>query len=153
MHRMLTTAAALALLSIAPSAHDQDDVAPRQADRLAHEGHADHLAGEVLDPVDAPEERDAHDHRRDQADPAGEALLLRREARRQHRDEHHVVDAEHDLERGQREQCEQVFRSEDAEDRFHGGKRSGGSKKRQRAPERPLPCVRVAGDRPINPSC
>src|SRR5882724_11073395 len=47
---------------------------------------------------------DADHQRQRDADPADALALVRRDAPDQDRDEHHVVDAQHDLHRGEREQ-------------------------------------------------
>ena len=53
---------------------------------------------------------DAHDHREREADLAGLVLLLGRQLAGEDRDEDDVVDAEHDLEGGQREEADPGLR-------------------------------------------
>ncbi len=79
------------------AAADQDDVAPG----YSHLEDGDDRLGEPHQPGE-PEQ---HDHAEDEGerkpDLAGAARLLRLEPRGQDRDENEIVDAEHDLERGQ----------------------------------------------------
>ena len=63
--------------------------------------------GQLHDPGDRQQQQDAHHHRRHQPDPAGALLLGRRQLAGEDRDEDHVVDAEDDLEHGQRDERDQ----------------------------------------------
>jgi len=60
--------------------------------------------GQAHDPGDAEQEHDASGHGQSESEQPGLALLVLRQAAGQDRDEHDVVDAQHDLQRGQRGQ-------------------------------------------------
>ena len=83
------------------AAADQHQVAPGQ---LEAENRQDRL-GQADDPGQAEQERDAAEQRQRQADLACQPLLVLGQAPRDDRQEDQVVDAEHDLERGEREQA------------------------------------------------
>jgi hypothetical protein len=64
--------------------------------------HGEQRRGEPDDPGQGEQQRDADEHGEREPDASRPRLLLDRELARQNRDEHDVVDAEHDLERRQR---------------------------------------------------
>ena len=78
-------------------AGDQDDVVP--GERAAEA--AEHRIGQPHQPGQAEQQDDAEHQREREPDLARALGVLRRAARHQHRDEHDIVDAEHDLERRQ----------------------------------------------------
>ena len=82
-------------------AGEQDQVPPRE--RLAEE--REHRRRETDQNGEDRQERDAKHKRQSQADLAGAFGACRVETADQHRDEDHVVDAEHDLHDRQREQA------------------------------------------------
>ena len=82
------------------AADDQDDVAPRELEAPDR----DHRGGQADDPRDGQEQQDPHARREAEADQPRTVALLGRQPLHEHGDEDHVVDAEHDLERRQREQ-------------------------------------------------
>jgi hypothetical protein len=66
--------------------------------------HGEERRGEPHDPGDREQEREAQDERQPDAEPAGARLLVDRKPIGKDRDEHDVVDAEHDLHQGQGEE-------------------------------------------------
>ncbi len=79
------------------TAGDEDEVAPGEV--VA--GDTEDRPRQVNDPGDAAKHDDAEDQRERQADAPRHQPLLGRQPRYQQGDEHHVVDAEHDLHRTQ----------------------------------------------------
>ena len=67
-------------------------------------GDLEERRGEADDPAQDEQQADAHPHRRDDADPADEVALTLGQLARDDRDEDDVVDAQDDLEGGQRQQ-------------------------------------------------
>jgi hypothetical protein len=82
------------------STGDQDHVVPGE---ITSEQSRDRI-GQPHQIGQAEQQQDAEDKRERKADLARAARIARRAARHQHRNEHDVVDAEHDLERRQRDQ-------------------------------------------------
>jgi len=79
------------------AAADQDDVPPRNA---AAEQFEQRL-GEPDNPDDRTEQRQPRDQRQSQSGLSGALLPFRRQSPSEDRKEHQIVDAKHDLERGQ----------------------------------------------------
>ena len=82
------------------AAGDQDDVPPGEG--LAEE--REDRRGQLDDEGDRAEQHQAHDQRRADAEPAGALALMLGQLVGEDRDEDQVVDAEHDLQRDEREQ-------------------------------------------------
>ena len=82
------------------AAADEDEVAAR--DLLPE--HAEQRLGQPHDPGQRQQQQDARAHRERQAEPARKVAPFGRQPADQDRDEDDVVDAEHDLECGQRGQ-------------------------------------------------
>ena len=81
------------------------------------------------DPGQDQQQADPHEHRQEQADHARLPLLLGRQLVDQDRDEDDVVDAQHQLERGQRQEGDPGLRvGQEFEHRGGGGRRCGGSR-------------------------
>src|SRR5882762_10306 len=66
--------------------------------------HREERSGQPHQPGKREQQADADHQRQRDADPADALALVRRDPPDQDRDEHHVVDAQHDLHRGEREQ-------------------------------------------------
>ena len=88
------------------AAREQDDVAA--GDLLAQ--HGEHGRREAHQPGEREQQADAHEHGEPEADAPRELAPLRRQAIDQDRDEDDVVDAEHELERSQREESDPRLR-------------------------------------------
>src|SRR5215470_14737258 len=82
------------------AAADQDDVAPR----YSHAENGKERRGEAHEPGEAEEHDHAEDESEGEADLAGAAGLVCVEPCSEDRDEDEIVDPEHDLERGQRDE-------------------------------------------------
>src|SRR5439155_944247 len=83
---------------------DQDEVAP--GERVAEDG--EQRPREAHQPRDREEQPDPNAEREGQPDPTRDSLLARGQTAREDRDEHDVVDAEDDLEGGQRRERDQA---------------------------------------------
>ena len=82
------------------AAAEQDEVAP--GDVAA--GHREQRLRQPDHPADGEQQQDAHAHGREQAHLSRSGLLLHGQLAREDRDEHDVVDAQHDLEGRERDQ-------------------------------------------------
>ena len=71
--------------------------------------HVEQRRRQVRHPGDREQQRDAHDHRREHAHAPRPLLLVLRQLARQDRHEDDVVDAEDDLENGQRDERDEKF--------------------------------------------
>jgi hypothetical protein len=83
------------------AARDQHDVAPGDVEA----GEGEHRLGEADDPGEREEQGHAPEQRQREPDLARHALLVLGQAPRDDREEDQVVDAEHDLERRQRQEA------------------------------------------------
>jgi hypothetical protein len=80
---------------------DQDQVSPGEG--MVEE--LEERRGQADDEADREQQPDAHEHRRAQPEYSRAVALMHGQLGHHDRDEHDVVDAEDDLERGQRDQC------------------------------------------------
>lgn len=92
------------------AAHEQHEVAHREPVRVRPQidgeqgrGHVHKIGGEA-------QKHDAHDERAGQAEFAADMLLLLGQAVRGDRDEHEVVNSEHDLQEDEGDQADPRFR-------------------------------------------
>jgi len=88
------------------AAGDQNHVSPR--DSLVKD--AEQRLGEPHEPGERRQEPDAHHHGKQQPEPPDGLSPRRRQLVGEDRDEDDVVDAEHQLERDQRQECEPGLR-------------------------------------------
>jgi hypothetical protein len=92
---------------------DQEQAAAEQDQVAAGEAvaeHGDHRFGHAGHPRQGRQQGEAHEHRQEQAEPAGEDALLGRQLVHQDGDEDHVVDTQHQLEGGEGEEGDQQLR-------------------------------------------
>jgi hypothetical protein len=71
--------------------------------------HREYRLGQADDPRQHQQQADAHEHRQEQAEPAGELLLLARQFVDQDGDENDVVDTQDQFQRGQGEKGDPDF--------------------------------------------
>jgi hypothetical protein len=90
-----------ALVEQEQPAADQDQVAPREV----LPGDGKHRRGQPHDPRDGGEQGEPHRECQAKPDVARSRLLRRRQPPGENRKEDQVVDAEHDLKQGQRQQA------------------------------------------------
>ena len=95
------------------AAAEKDQVASGEAS--AH--HGDQGFGHAGHPRERRQQRDAHEHGKEQAEPAGEGALFPRQLVHQDGDEDDVVDTQHQLEGGEGEEGNQQLR---VGQEFHG---------------------------------
>ena len=119
---------------------DEDHVAPREL----VPGNGEERFGQADDPGDRQQQQDPHPHRQTQADVPRLIALGRRQALHEDRDEDDVVDAEHDLEHGQRQQGDPGLGGGEQRDEVHAFEDTGHS----RAPG--VPWRAVTDTRPID---
>ncbi len=107
------------------AAADEDHVAPREvAPERVNNG-----CGEADDPGDRQQQQDPHPHRQAEADQPSLIAPFRGQSLDEDRDEDDVVDAEDDLEQGQREKGDPGIRAGQQGDEVHASEDSGDSRR------------------------
>ena len=99
------------------AAGDQDHVPA--GDRFAKD--REQRRGQPDDPGQHQQQPDAHEHRHEQSDAARAVAFGRRQFVDQDRDEDHVVDAEHQFQRGERRERDPGLR---VGEQFHQGRQN-----------------------------